>query len=164
MGSDAATLVDSLGGQRRHVLGILDGLSDADWRRSVVPSGWSPIQLVSHLALDDERFWLGAVLAGDPEVIDQLLHDPWEAWKVAPDVRPAEIVERYRAEAALGDARILAADLDAPVDFWPDFMGPCFLESKREVVPHLLTETAAHAGQLDIVRELIDGRQWMVVT
>jgi hypothetical protein len=164
MVSAAAVLVDYLGGQRRHVLGILEGLSDDDWRRSVVPSGWSPIQVVSHLALDDERFWFGAVLAGEEAVIDQLLNDPWDAWHVPPEVTPAEVVERYRAEAALSDARVLAADLDAPVAFWPDFMGPCFLESKREVALHVIAETAAHAGQLDIVRELVDGRQWMVVT
>jgi len=27
-----------------------------------------------------------------------------------------------------------------------------------------MTETATHAGHLDIVRELIDGRQWLVLT
>jgi Protein of unknown function (DUF664) len=28
---------------------------------------------------------------------------------------------------------------------------------------HVITETAVHAGHLDAVRELIDGRQWMVL-
>jgi hypothetical protein len=28
---------------------------------------------------------------------------------------------------------------------------------------HVITDTAGHAGQLDIVRELRDGRQWLVV-
>jgi hypothetical protein len=27
---------------------------------------------------------------------------------------------------------------------------------------HVITETAIHAGHLDAVRELIDGRQWLV--
>lgn len=163
MTSDAAMLVDWLGGQRRHVIGTLEGLSDVDWRRSVVPSGWSPIQLVSHLTLDDELFWLGAVLAGEQPVIDRLIREPWDGWQVDPSMTPDEVVERYRAEAARGDARILAADLDDPVAFWPDFMGTCWMESKREVVLHLVTETAAHAGQLDVARELVDGRQWMVL-
>jgi len=26
---------------------------------------------------------------------------------------------------------------------------------------HVITETACHAGHLDAVRELIDGRQWL---
>jgi hypothetical protein len=28
---------------------------------------------------------------------------------------------------------------------------------------HVITETAVHAGHLDAVRELIDGRQWIVL-
>ena len=32
----------------------------------------------------------------------------------------------------------------------------------REVILHVITETACHAGHLDAVRELIDGRTWMV--
>ena len=33
----------------------------------------------------------------------------------------------------------------------------------RSVVMHMITETAVHAGHLDAVRELIDGRQWLVL-
>jgi Protein of unknown function (DUF664) len=29
---------------------------------------------------------------------------------------------------------------------------------------HVITETACHAGHLDAVRELIDGRKWLVLT
>jgi hypothetical protein len=29
---------------------------------------------------------------------------------------------------------------------------------------HVMTEIACHAGHLDIVRELIDGKQWLVLT
>jgi hypothetical protein len=31
-------------------------------------------------------------------------------------------------------------------------------------VLHVLVETATHAGHLDAVRELIDGRKWLVLT
>jgi hypothetical protein len=31
-------------------------------------------------------------------------------------------------------------------------------------IVHVLTETASHAGHLDIARELIDGHQWLVLT
>jgi hypothetical protein len=34
----------------------------------------------------------------------------------------------------------------------------------RETILHLITETACHAGHLDAVRELIDGRTWPVLT
>jgi hypothetical protein len=33
-----------------------------------------------------------------------------------------------------------------------------------EVLLHVITETACHAGHLDAARELIDGRQWIVLT
>jgi len=29
---------------------------------------------------------------------------------------------------------------------------------------HVIVETACHAGHLDAVRELIDGRRWLVLT
>jgi len=31
----------------------------------------------------------------------------------------------------------------------------------REIILHVISETACHAGHLDAVREIIDGRQWM---
>ena len=34
----------------------------------------------------------------------------------------------------------------------------------RDTVLHVITETATHAGHLDAVRELIDGRTWMILT
>ena len=33
----------------------------------------------------------------------------------------------------------------------------------RYIILHMIKETACHAGHLDAVRELIDGRQWIVV-
>ena len=41
--------------QRKHVAGILDGLSEEDLRRPVLPSGWSCLGMVKHLALSDEH-------------------------------------------------------------------------------------------------------------
>ena len=38
------------------------------------------------------------------------------------------------------------------------------LETVREVVLPVLTETAVHAGHLDAARELVDGRTWLVPT
>jgi hypothetical protein len=34
----------------------------------------------------------------------------------------------------------------------------------RRVLLSVITETATHAGHLDAVRELIDGRTWLVLT
>ncbi|HEX4018234.1 MAG TPA: DUF664 domain-containing protein [Frankiaceae bacterium] len=43
---------------------------------------------------------------------------------------------------------------------WRDFLGP--RQTAEELVLHLITETATHAGQLDVVRESIDGTTWLV--
>ena len=43
-------LVSSLADQRNHVLGILEGLSEEDLRRPMLPSGWTCAGLVQHLA------------------------------------------------------------------------------------------------------------------
>src|SRR5260221_991912 len=67
MSSEGNALLESLTGQRRHVLGILEGLSEEDLRRPVLPSGGTCLCLVHHLALDVERFWFRAVMAGGPD-------------------------------------------------------------------------------------------------
>ncbi|MGW8886357.1 DinB family protein [Streptomyces sp. NPDC055749] len=157
-------LLSFLDGQRRHVLGILDGLDTDDLRRPVLPSGWSCLGLVQHLALDVERFWFRAVLVGDEDVI-KALDEIDDAWQVGPDVDPADVLERYRSEAQLADAVIAAATADTPLVWWPhELFGEPHLHTLRDVLLHVITETACHAGHLDAARELIDGRRWLTLT
>ena len=154
-------LLDYLRAQRRHVLSAFDGLSDDDMRRAVLPSGWSAVQLLHHLALDDERFWVRGVIAGEAEAIAGLSEN---AWMVPEGLSVSDVRELYLREAELSDTALMAADLDAPPAWWPDLMGQRWMESIREVVLHLTVETAAHAGHADAVRELVDGKQWVVIT
>jgi len=76
------------------------------------------------------------------------------------------------AAAALAFARTLTArsgdpltatPLDAPPALWPDFCGDWRLGTFREILFHVMAESACPAGDLDAVRELIDGRQWLVL-
>jgi len=61
--------------------------------------------------------------------------------------------------------RIRDALPDAAPALWPEeLFGDWRLDNLREVILHVLTETAVHAGHLDAVRELIDGRTWLVLT
>ncbi|MFE8018100.1 DUF664 domain-containing protein [Streptomyces antibioticus] len=162
--SEVQVLLSFLDGQRRHVLGILDGLEPEALRRPVLPSGWSCLGLVQHLALDVERFWFRAVVTGDPAVIDAL-DDIDDAWRVAADVTHTEELDRYRAEAGLANAAMATADADAPLAWWPHHLfGAPHLHTVRDVLLHVITETACHAGHLDAARELIDGRRWLVLT
>jgi hypothetical protein len=52
--AELEALNQALDSQRGHVLGILEGLSDQDLRRPVLPSGWSCLELVRHLTVDVE--------------------------------------------------------------------------------------------------------------
>lgn len=154
-------LLNTLTVQRAHVLGTIDGLADEDLRRPVLPSGWTVLGLVNHLALDDEMFWFRAVMAGQQDAIAGL--SP-AAWQVGPDVPAASVIDRYRREAELADDIIRQAPLDASPAWWPaDQFGEWRLHTNEQVLLHVITETAVHAGHLDAVRELIDGKQWIVL-
>ena len=159
--AEKAALLAWLDEQRQHALSILDGLDEEALRRPVLPSGWSCLGMVRHLAAL-ERFWFRAIIAGEPMVGDGLGED--DEWRVAPDVPAAAVFAAYRDAAAFSDAVITATPLDAPPAWWPeDLFGEWRLRSVREIILHTMTETASHAGHLDAVRELIDGRLWLVL-
>jgi hypothetical protein len=133
-------------------------------RRAVLPSGWNCVGLLQHLSLDDERFWFQAVVAGDQAVIDQVVNAPEDSWKVAADVPVEQVFALYREHIDRANAIIQATPLDTEPAWWPDFFGDFRLNTLREVVLHVLTETAVHAGHLDATRELLDGRTWLVLS
>jgi len=154
-------LMAALREQRAHVLRSLEGLSEDDLRRPVLPSGWTCLGLVQHLALDVERFWFRAVVAGE----DVHLAAGDEAWRVDPVTPVQEVLDGYRAEAGRSDAVVDALALDAAPAWWPsDLFAQLPERDLRGTVLHVLAETACHAGHLDVVRELLDGRQHLVLT
>jgi uncharacterized damage-inducible protein DinB len=157
--TEAEALLDTLDSQRRHVLGIVEGLSDEDLLRPVLPSGWSCAGLVHHLALDVERFWFVQVMTG--EETDDL---PEDAWQVPASTSPQQVLALYRAVTARADQVLAGLPTDTPPAWWPDFFGDFRMDDLREVLLHVIVETATHAGHLDAARELLDGRQWLVLT
>ncbi|WP_443046798.1 DinB family protein [Streptomyces sp. NBC_00247] len=161
-----ATLLACLRDQRRHVLGILDGLDEEALRRPVLPSGWSSLGLVRHLALDVERFWFRAVFLGDTDVI-RSLDGIGDAWQVPAGASPSDILGTYLVETERADSVIAAASsADAALAWWPShlFGDGWRHHTLRDLLLHVITETACHAGHLDAARELIDGRRWLVIT
>jgi hypothetical protein len=160
--AETSVLLRSLDAQRRHIMGIIDGLEGVDLRRSLVPSGWTPLGLVQHLTLDVERFWFLAVVAGDQRTIDELDSGD-DSWRLNAGVSGAVVFERYRAAAAAANQIIDSVALDAKPLWWPtEQFGDWRLESVREILLHVIEETACHAGHLDVMRELLDGKQWIV--
>jgi uncharacterized damage-inducible protein DinB len=153
-------LLAALNAQREHVLGTLAGLSEDDLRRPVLPSGWTALGVIRHLALEVEQFWFRGAVAGEPIT---LTHGD-EAWQVPADVPGTAILELYRDEIARADAIIAATPADAMPKWWPDFFRDFPPRPLRQTILHVITETATHAGHLDAARELIDGSQWIVLT
>ena len=161
MSDEKSALLRSLDNQRGHVLGIIEGLSDDDLRRPVLPTGWTCLGLVQHLALDVERFWFWNVTAGEIAPEDPVLTD---AWKAADDVPAQDILDLYRFQSERATEVISTTALDAAPKWWPeDLFGSWRMHDLRQIVLHVITETACHAGHLDIVRELIDGRTWLIL-
>ena len=161
MSNESSMFLSSLSNQREHVLGILEGLPEEALRRPVLPSGWTCLGLVRHLAIDVERFWFRSIVAGQ-EV--QPRESDAAVWKVSPDVPAEEVFSLYRREIELANAIITDTALDAAPATWPEEWSGWRLRDLREIILHVITETACHAGHLDAARELIDGRTWMVLT
>jgi uncharacterized damage-inducible protein DinB len=144
---ERAALLHLLAAQRRSVIAIVRGMSETDARRSVVPSGWSPLSLIVHLT-GAERHWFASALGGDP--------DPAPRRDEAPATL-GNAVAVYRAEIERSDQLLSGFALDDPPTETPDEL-PGEIHTVRDVVLHMIEETARHAGHLDIARELIDGR------
>ena len=155
--TDSSLLRTYLTGQRRHVIEALEGLDEDAMHRSVLPSGWSPVQLVHHLAVDDERFWVRLVIAGDGHARSELSDNGWE---VPTSLAAADVLDLYRTEAALSDAVLAGADLDAAPAWWPDFMGERWIVQPAGLL-HLIVETRPTPARR---RASSDGKQWVVIT
>jgi uncharacterized damage-inducible protein DinB len=139
---------------RSRIVSKLESMTDDELRRSRLPSGWTPLELLHHLAYDELR-WLewrfeGRDIAG-----------PWADERdgrlyVDPARTLPELVQALEAQAARSRAVIEAhdlADVGQPGDRW-DAGRPARLE---RVLLHLLQEYARHLGHLDIVAELAGG-------
>ena len=153
--SRADVLLGYLDYFRSVVLDKLDGLDDAELRTSRLPSGWTPLELLQHLVFVERR-WLVWGFRGQP------MADPWGdrrdgRWHVADDVRLPDLVRALHEQATISREIVEAHDLDEvgqPGERWSGDP-PATLE---RILLHLVQEYARHAGHLDIVRELVDGR------
>jgi uncharacterized damage-inducible protein DinB len=144
---ERAALLHFLAAQRQAALDILDGLSEADARRSVVPSGWTPLGLAVHLG-GIERHWFAFALGGDTAHTPAVPGEPQTL---------ASAVVAYRSEIERSDALLAGFALDAPLTVVPEEL-PGEIDTVRDMLLHVIEELARHCGHLDIARELLDGR------
>ena len=142
---ERGALLHFLAAGRRAALLVVDGLSETDAHRSVVPSAWSPFDLLVRLG-GVERHCL-RTLTGDREDAPA---------RSGPVTTLAEAVDAYRAECERSDRILAGLDLDDPLALPPDeLVGE--VTTVRGVLLHVVEEVARHAGHLDVARELLDG-------
>ena len=140
-------------------------LSYADQRTSRVPSGWSPLELLSHVLHMEQRWFVWGFLGeqvdepwGDWNTDEPWLSDdsdetlPAARWVVADGVTAESLAARLDAIGARTRGVLMDFPLDATAapggrfdDDPPTLEWICF---------HVLAEYARHAGHLDIVAEL----------
>jgi uncharacterized damage-inducible protein DinB len=133
----------------------LEGLPDSELRRSRLPSGWTPVELLKHLTYVEMRWLVWGFEGRD-------VPDPWgdgkdDRWYVAPQETLPELVNALRAQALTTRALVEARDLSEvgrPGERWEGAEPPTL----ERVLFHLLQEYARHVGHIDIVRELADGQ------
>ena len=161
MHDEARLLLRYLDAQRNHVLSTVDGLTDEQLRQPVLPSGWHFLGMLKHLALGDERYWFRSIVAGEP--LDLLDNGPGSDWCVADDEAATDVIDLYRFEIEQSNAIISTTPLDRPPlqkdPRWRTWRAD--FTDVRDIVLHVITETACHAGHLDAAREVIDGQQWL---
>jgi uncharacterized damage-inducible protein DinB len=159
--TEREALLNALRDQRNHVLRAVAGLPDAALRQPVLRSGRTCLGLVQHLALDVERFWFRAVLAG--EAVD--LCSEGEAWRVDSATPASAVLDTYREEIRQADQVLNRMNFDGEPAWWPEeVFSDLPVRDIRQTILAVLVETACHAGHLDAVRELLDGHQDLVLT
>jgi uncharacterized damage-inducible protein DinB len=152
-------LLQWLDAQRRHVVEQVMATPAEARRRSHVPSGWTPRGAVRHLTLDVERVWFRRVMAG--ESVE--LPEGYDGWVAPEDLSDEDLLEQYAEECRLATAAVEELGLDAAPVWWFEGAGDPPYSTLREVLLHVIVETATHAGHLDICRELVDGGQRLVL-
>jgi uncharacterized damage-inducible protein DinB len=144
---------------RDALLWKLEGLSEYDVRRPLVPTGTNLLGLVKHVA-SVEAGYLGEIFdRPSPESLpwfDDGAEDNADMWATADQSREF-ITDLYKRVWVHSDETIDALPLDAPgvVPWWREETKNVTLQT---IIVHMIAETNRHAGHADIVRELIDGR------
>ena len=136
--------------QHREMLGLLlDGLTDEEARRSLVPSTTTLLGLVKHAAFV-ERVWFGQAVTGRSRTDLGIAADPEESFGlVAEDTISSVLADHQRA---VTESREAVAPLSLDDELPGNRRGPLPL---RWVYLHVLRELAQHCGHGDILREQV---------
>ena len=150
-----ATLHRYLRTTRETLLWKLEGLSEYDVRRPLTSTGTNLLGVVKHLA-EIEGGYFGVTFGrpcSDIPTLDRSVPNV-DMYATADESRD-EVIGWFLAAAEHADETIATLELDAPgrVPWWGD-AGEVTL---HHVLVHVVTEEQRHLGQVDVLRERIDG-------
>ena len=129
----------------------LEGLDDQQLRRPMTASGTTLLGLVKHLgAVDYGWFCTSFDQPHEPLPFDD--GDPDADLRVGPHESTADILAFHNRARSAANAAVDRLGVDAIGTAWSGES-----VSMRWVLIHMLEETARHVGQMDIIRELLDG-------
>jgi hypothetical protein len=140
------------------VRGVL-GLTPEQQRTTRVPSGWTPLQLLSHVHHMEQRWFVWGFLG---EAVtepwgDWNVDEPWAdgvegRWQVPDGVSAEDLADRLEAIGAR--TREVLASYPLETVSSPDGRFAEDPPTLEWICFHVLAEYARHAGHLDIVVEL----------
>jgi uncharacterized damage-inducible protein DinB len=150
-GDEKDSLLVALDRHRDVVLWKIDGLDDEQLRRPMTPSGTSLLGLVKHMGAV-EYGWFCDTFGYPVEPLPFDDSDPDADQRIEPHETTADIVAFYGRAREAADRVVADLDIEHLGTAW--FGDPVTL---RWVLIHMIEEVARHAGQMDVIRELIDG-------
>ena len=141
---------------RSVIIGKVEGLTDDQVRTSQLPSGWTPLELLKHLAYMERR-WLRWGFRAESVPDPRGDEDQSGRWHAGREDTVATLTAALRAAGEQTRAIATGAslsDVSAPGGrVTGDTPGPTL----AWILTYVLQEYARHAGHLDVARELADG-------
>jgi hypothetical protein len=134
---------------RDELVEAVEGLTDDQARRRLVPSLTTPLGLLKHVTWA-EQVWFHVGLAGRTREELGIPHENDPSWTVTDDDTVAGVVAEYRRVCA--ETREIAAPYALDDLVQHNRRGPLTL---RWLYLHMIEEVARHAGHADILREQI---------
>lgn len=148
-GSEREQLEAFLHDNRLEIVAVLEGLTEEQARRRLVPSLTCPLAIVKH-ATFVEKVWFHVSLAGRSRAEAGIPEAAEDSWFLTPEDTVESVLAAYRAAWAEADEIAAAYALD---DLAPhNRRGPLTV---RWIYAHMIEELARHAGHGDILREQI---------
>lgn len=150
-------LLDFLDARRQAVLGQVGAMPYEAMTSSTLPSGWTPLGMLTHLVFMERR-WLVYGFLAEPVRDPSGDRGPDHRFQVPNGWGYMELAALFAAQAARTREIVEASDLSVrgAVGGW--FASPEEAPTLGWILLHILGEYVQHAGHLDIVAELVSGR------